>query len=644
MPLEQTVTIVNNSGNIISTGKQLFSIFKEAKASYDEKKAEIKALKRAETFDHSYNTQRQDGHHHRPRSLARHATYEPGYYTEYDYGRNPDYQDDRRRSFDLPSETGSQRSHSSSHAPSHSKHRHHRSRSRPAALTASNLKTLSEISSTAPSQAPTRAPLQRAYRSPYAETLPKDSRISWMNLTQCDTQLTTRPRPDWRQSSLVPRRRSEPEIASHHQTRASTDTGKEKIDMHLAYGEMPPDLADMVDLDPALADEYHANQLVRRIECLLDEAHCVQHSATSMIKHLQEKPDAAAAVALTLAELSSVVGKMSPAFINFLKSGSPAVFSLLASPQFLIGTGIAVGLTVVMFGGWKIVKRVQEQQASRAAAAAAALAWEENPAAAHRPALLRSQSENQAGDGGMMEEALIVDDDLSSIETWRRGILPPGADNESAEIELITPVADRAQRDKHGKDDFDVRSHRSTRTTRTDKTAKTSKTAMTSKTAKSAATEKSAMTAMTSKTAKTAKTEKSTVTAITTKTSKTSKSSKTEKSSSSSSKGKGKEKEKEKEKEVAAPDGWISRRATVESIYGADSDLGSYRSSKRDKQDRERSGDRASVKTTEDGHRSNGMELIFRPKAQSQGENMLKALFKNKDRKERESRTELVMA
>ncbi|CCF47394.1 hypothetical protein CH063_15805 [Colletotrichum higginsianum] len=43
MALTQTVTIINNSGKIISTGKQLAGIFKEAKASYQEKKAAIKA-------------------------------------------------------------------------------------------------------------------------------------------------------------------------------------------------------------------------------------------------------------------------------------------------------------------------------------------------------------------------------------------------------------------------------------------------------------------------------------------------------------------------------------------------------------------------------------------------------------------------
>lgn len=567
MPLEQTVTIVNNSGKIISTGKQLFSIFKEAKASYDEKKAEIKGLKRAETFDQPRSLQRQNDHR-RPRTLAaRHAAYEPEYYTEYDYGKNPpEYSDGRSRSLDVYSETSSRRS---SHRDSRSqtKQRHQASRSRPA-LTESNLKTLSEVSSTAPSKAPNKVSARKAYRSPYAETLPKDSRISWMNLTQCDTKIAAE--PDWRQSILMPRRRSEPEIGTH-QTRKAKE-----IDMHLAYGNVPPDLADRVDLDPSRTGEDQANQLVRRVEGLLDEAHCVQHSATSIIKHLQEKPEAAAAVALTLAELSAVVGKMSPAFLGLLRSGSPAVFSLLASPQFLIGTGIAVGLTVVMFGGWKIVQRVREKHAAREA-----LAWEGT--SVDRPALLRSRSEQQAGS---FEEALIVDDELSTIETWRRGILPPGADNESADIELITPVAERAQREKYSKDDLDLRSQRSTRTAKTNKT--------------------------------------------TTKTCKTCKTSKTSKTQGTSSKG--------KEKEV--PEGRSSRRATVESIAG-DSEFGTRKSGSKDKEkERRRDG---GVKMIEDG-RSSGMELMFRPKAQSQGDNMLKALFKSKDRKERGSRTELVMA
>jgi delta 1-pyrroline-5-carboxylate dehydrogenase len=65
-------------------------------------------------------------------------------------------------------------------------------------------------------------------------------------------------------------------------------------------------------------DEVIAKALTRKVEFLLDEAHCLQHSATSTISHLQKNPDAAAAVALTLTELSGVVAKMSPAFLGLL--------------------------------------------------------------------------------------------------------------------------------------------------------------------------------------------------------------------------------------------------------------------------------------------------------------------------------------
>lgn len=265
-------------------------------------------------------------------------------------------------------------------------------------------------------------------------------------------------RTELRSVAGTERRRSEPQVGGVVARAAAKD-----IDMHLAYGNIPPDLAERVDLDPArAAGGWTAHQLVHKVEGLLDEAHCLQHSATAIIKHLQERPDAAAAVALTLAELSTAVAKMSPALVGSLKGGSPAVFALLASPQFLIGTGIAVGVTVVMFGGWKIVKKVKEAQAARELL----LAHE------GRPAPLRAQSEHSAG----VDEALVLDDELSTIETWRRGIAPFGADDESADLELITPEADRATREKHGKDDLDsdLGSRRGARTHRSSGTHKTS--------------------------------------------------------------------------------------------------------------------------------------------------------------------------
>lgn len=355
-----------------------------------------------------------------------------------------------------------------------------------------------------------------------------------------------------------------------------------EIDMNLAYGEIPPDLEYRIDLDPARQAEYdesRANMLVRKVEGLLDEAKCLQHSAGATIKHLQQKPDAAAAVALTLAELSTVVSKMSPAFLNLLRGGSPAVFSLLASPQFLIGTGIAVGVTVVMFGGWKIVKRIKEEHAAREA-----MAYQGVPF--NRPAPLRTQSAHSAG----IEEALILDEELSTIESWRRGIMPAGADAESADVELITPEAERAHRHRHKTDNSDARSHRSARTSKTSKTTKTERTAKARKTDK------------------------------------------THHSHKTESKG--------KEREI--PERRSSRHATVESVTGG-TELGA-KSSRKGKETEKPSGRKQQL-LLEDGRgkRGSSLDMILRPKSERQSDGLLKGLFKSKGRKEG-SRSELVLA
>ncbi|KAF4595693.1 hypothetical protein GQ602_001306 [Ophiocordyceps camponoti-floridani] len=315
MPLQQTVTIVNNSGKIISSGKKLLSILKEAKGAYDDKKAELQSVKRAETMD-------------------------------------------CRRS-----------------------------------ITASG------------------------HRGDKYET---ESAVS-----------------------TVRRQRRRRHEHQHHQalTGSKASVGvKDNIDMDLAYGNVPPDLAWRTDLDPKSGDD--AKRLVGRVEALLDEAHCLQHSAGAMIRQLQEQPEAAAEVALTLADLSSAVAKMSPAVVGILKSGSPAVFALLASPQFLIGTSIAVGVTVVMFGGWKIVKRVHEGVGLLPGGGGGG------------GGATRRMTDGEVEEG--VEEALVVDDDEDgglggSIERWRRGIV-----EERADVELITPRAK----------DHDVRSRRSGKSSR----------------------------------------------------------------------------------------------------------------------------------------------------------------------------------
>ncbi|GKT52369.1 uncharacterized protein ColSpa_12550 [Colletotrichum spaethianum] len=451
MALTQTVTIINNSGKIISTGKHLAGIFKEAKASYQEKKAAIKAdreiLKRAQTFDTS-------------RDVA------------------PEVFDRRYSHDDGRSVASSRRSHRSRR--SQSSHRYHEGDVEyypRRALTENNLKTHSEVSSVTPS----RAPPPTAYRAPYAETAARDMAMSRPNMhhyTTAPTCSESLADSATIRGSVVPRTMSMPVMAKGHK--------EKEIDMDLAYGNIPPDLADRTDLDP-LTKEKEAKTLVARVEGLLDEAKCVHHSATATIAHLQGNPDAAAAVALTLAELSTLLKQMSPAFLSVIKGGSPAVFALLASPQFLIAAGASIGLTVVMFGGWKIVKQIKDAQAQRQAAITNAIALEAQPAQQHieydyAPEQYDPYAQPREG-SVTYDEAYIIDprldEELSSIESWRRGIAPFGED-ESADMELISPEAARSMRG-----DPDTRTERSFRTQRSSKTHRSSRTERTEKTEKS---------------------------------------------------------------------------------------------------------------------------------------------------------------
>lgn len=290
-------------------------------------------------------------------------------------------------------------------------------------------------------------------------------------------------------SVFTPPNLPEPGHLVRHRTEPILPKKKKSIDMGLAYGDMPPDLADRHDLGPlrsplrdrrgsassprssssGLGDEVNPDEaqalgLMDKIEDFLEEAHCVHHSASNMIATLQERPEAAAAVALSLAELSNLVGKLSPAFLAFIKGGSPAVFALLASPQFLIGTGIAAGITVVMFGGWKIVKKMVEGASgagARQMEAPIAMravpvpgnaqtvvsdATETKPpvvAAAAAAAVSASAAASNFDEGTVVEE-------LSSVERWRRGISPGfgiGLDDDTEppipEVEMLSKEAER---------------------------------------------------------------------------------------------------------------------------------------------------------------------------------------------------------
>ena len=188
--------------------------------------------------------------------------------------------------------------------------------------------------------------------------------------------------------------------------------------MNLAYGALPHDLQVGNQNEFNQQQELEAN--LSKLDQLLLEAHCLQHSASTIISNLQANPEAMAAVALTLAELSNLLTKMSPGILSALKASSPAVFALLASPQFLIAGGVAIGVTVVMFGGYKIIKKIQANNEAKKEA-------------------------------NRMDEAMVYDGiEMGSIESWRRGIADVDAASVGTSVdgEFITPEAARQKKER----------------------------------------------------------------------------------------------------------------------------------------------------------------------------------------------------
>lgn len=193
------------------------------------------------------------------------------------------------------------------------------------------------------------------------------------------------------------------------------------VDMDLAYGEFHPSAiaghSPQNDQQLQKIDDPELNGLVNRAQWLLEEANCVHHSATNTISHLQKNPDAMAAVALTLAEISNLAGKMAPSALAMLKTAAPTVWALLASPQFLIAAGVGLTATIVMFGGYKIVKQMQSSDQKR----------------------LEADERSR-----QMDEMIEFDTDcLSSVEMWRRGVADAEAHSVATSVdgEFITPKA-----------------------------------------------------------------------------------------------------------------------------------------------------------------------------------------------------------
>lgn len=184
----------------------------------------------------------------------------------------------------------------------------------------------------------------------------------------------------------------------------SSPSKDEDLDMNLAYGNIPPPLS-----KARVDEEMEFKGLVGKVRILLEEADCVHYSVTTIIASLQKNPDAMAAVALTLAEISKLATKMAPGLLASMKGSAPAVFALLASPQFLIAAGVGVGVTIVALGGYKIIMKIRAANA-------------EDP---------------------VVDEMIELGADVNRIDNWRRGIseIEEQSVGTSADGEFITPMA-----------------------------------------------------------------------------------------------------------------------------------------------------------------------------------------------------------
>lgn len=206
---------------------------------------------------------------------------------------------------------------------------------------------------------------------------------------------------------------------------ASRSKSHAHVDMDLAYGDYNPQAMTKQPSPQAgqlqKIEDPELSGLVNRAQWLIEEANCVHHTATATIAHLQKNPDAMAAVALTLAEISNIASKMAPAALSTLKSAAPSIFALLASPQFLIAAGVGLSATIVMFGGYKIIKQ-----------------------------MTGNGNEVTRGPGPRPEESAAMDDMveintecLSGVEMWRRGVADAADESVGTSVdgEFITPTA-----------------------------------------------------------------------------------------------------------------------------------------------------------------------------------------------------------
>lgn len=354
----QTITVVNKSGKIVGTSKHLVNVFKEAKSAYSERKAEIKAQRKSE---------------HESKVNERKARKELDALTLVD--------DDDDRSSRVSSRRDSESGKSIKRKPVPGKERAHVKRGTSDSFFAND--RLQRHHSHRPS------PLRNGSSASLGKDEPRVGELTRRHTE--GTQL-------------------------YRKTDGSRRASMDDIDMDLAYGDY------LVQPGPESKreDELELQEKMSGLQRLLDEGNCIQHSVTAMIDNLQKNPEALAAVALTLAEISNLVAKLGPGALMTMKSSFPVIIALLASPQFAIAAGVGVGVTIIAFGGYKIIKKIKARDEHR---------------------LLESGADDADRPVEEMDELREID----HIERWRRGIADEQANSLGTSVDgmFVTPQATR---------------------------------------------------------------------------------------------------------------------------------------------------------------------------------------------------------
>lgn len=238
---------------------------------------------------------------------------------------------------------------------------------------------------------------------------------------------------------------------------------EDDITSSLAFGEYHAETFEQIHRDA----EQDMKGLMAKTQQMLIEAKCAEASAMATINHLQTNPEAMAAIALTLAEVSKLAKNVGPHILNALKVAFPSAFALLACPQFLVASSVGIGITIVMIGGYKIIKRIKaactdddEPPVIEGKALPSHLtddfpvpqSWSPPPMSLHTPTCVngdgqwegipRMASRLQSRPSVDRSEMYELESSVTGVHSWLKGLDENGfRDHGKPERELMTPLA-----------------------------------------------------------------------------------------------------------------------------------------------------------------------------------------------------------